>query len=76
MFGHKPRNLVVRDHVDLVDLRRRPIAIEKVHERDPGLECGEMGDEGEVHALLDSVRAELCKACLPACHHVGVIVED
>ena len=76
MLGHEPRDLVVRDHIDLVDQRRRPIAIEEMHERDPRLERGEMGDEGEIHAFLDGVRAELSKACLPASHHVRVIIED
>ena len=66
----------VRDHVDLLHLGRRAIAVEEVHERDARLDGREVRDEREVHHLLHRMRAELRHAGLAARHHVRMVVED
>ena len=61
---------------DLLDLVGGPEAVEGVDEGDAGLEGGGVGDEGEVHALLDVAREELGPAGLPDRHDVAVVAED
>ena len=69
-------HVVKGQFLDLLDLVRGAEAVEEVQERDPCAEGGGLGDQGEVHDLLDVVGAEHGPAGGAAGHDVGVVAED
>ena len=71
----RPDVVLVEDG-DLVDLVRRPEAIEEVQERDPRPQRGGVRDEREVVRLLDRAGGEHRPARRPRVHHVAVVAED
>ena len=62
--------------LDLLDLMAGAEAVEEVHERDPCLDGGQVGDAGQIDGFLDGAGVQHRKAGLAAVHHVGVIAED
>ena len=69
-------DVVIADLLDLLVLVAGPEAVEEVEEGHLGLECGQMGDEGHVHGLLDGGGAGHREAGLAAGHDIAVVTED
>ena len=61
--------------LDLLNLVGGAEAVEEVHERNAGTQSGRLGDQGEVHDLLDIVGAEHGPAGGAAGHDVGMVAE-
>ena len=72
---HLAQVLIVQ-HLDLLDLVRGPEAIEEMLEGDGALDGGQVRNSGHVHALLHAGGSQLRPAGLTAGHDVGVITED
>ena len=75
-LGHERAQVVVREHLDRVQLVRGAEAVEEVHERHPRLERGRLGHERKIVGLLHRGRREQREAGLPYRHHVRVVAED
>ena len=73
---HERGELLGVGHVDARELMRCTETVEEVHERDASLHGGEVRDGRHVGRFLDASRAELRKAGVAACHHIGVVTED
>jgi hypothetical protein len=58
LLGYQGSEVLVGEHLDRVQLVRCPETVEEVHERDPGLEGGRVGNEGQVVGLLDRRRGK------------------
>ncbi len=68
--------IVVVQHLDLLDLMRGTEAVEEMQERDAALDGCQMGDGCQIHDLLDGVGSQHGKAGLAGGHDVGVIAEN
>ena len=75
VVDHGP-HVVEGELLDLLYLMGGPEAVEEVQKGHPGFQRGGLGDEGEVHGLLDALRAEHGKAGGPGRHDVGMVAED
>ena len=76
IFGYELAQVVVGERLDRIQLVRRSEPVEEVHERHTRAQCRGLRDERQIVSLLDGRRSEQRKACLPDCHHVGVVAED
>ena len=74
--GHELADIVVIDDFDLLNFMRSAEAVEEVQHGDAGFDGGKVGDQSEIHAFLDGVRAEHGEAGLTAGHDVLMIAED
>ena len=68
--------VVVVQHIDLLNLMAGAETVKEMHEGHPGLDGGEMGHGGQVHALLHAGGGQLGEARLTAGHHIGVVAEN
>jgi len=68
--------VVVTRKFELEHLVRRSEAVEKVHERNPRLERGGVGDGGQIRNLLRVTRCHHGEAGGSSRHHVAVVAED
>ena len=80
VFHHVPvdelRQVVVVQHVDLLQLVAGTEAVEEVHEGDRALDGAQMRHRAEIHAFLHAGAGQLGKAGLAAGHRVGVVAEN
>ncbi len=67
---------VVVDGFDFLNFVRRAEAVKEMYKRHAALDRRQMGDTGQIHALLHGAGTEKRKACLTGSHHVRVISED
>ena len=65
----------VRD-LDLVDLMRCSESVEKVHERNAGLDCCEVRYRCQIHDFLYRCRTVLGKARVSASHNVRMVAKN
>ncbi len=72
---HRPQ-VVVAEHLDLLDLGRSAEAVEEVQERQARFERGGVGDERQVHHFLDAVRSQHRPPGGAGGHHVAVVAVD
>ena len=73
---HQFADLVICDLVILVNFMRGAEPVEELQERNAGLVGGEVGDEREIHLLLNGSRREQSETGIAAGHHVGMIAKD
>ena len=69
-------HVLIVDGLDLLDLVGGTEAVEEVDEGHGRLDGGQMGDESQVHDLLDGGGGDHGKAGLPAGHDVALIAEN
>lgn len=72
---HLAQVLIVQ-HLDLLNLVGGPEAIEEMLEGDGALNGGQVGNGGQVHDLLHAGGSQLRPTGLTAAHYIGVIAED
>ncbi|KAF5048362.1 hypothetical protein DSECCO2_450910 [anaerobic digester metagenome] len=76
LFVYQRLEIFIGDLLDLLKLMGCPETIEEAEERNLCLECGQMGNQGQVHGLLNVVCTGHGKAGVAAGHDVGVISEN
>ena len=69
-------HVLIVDDLDLLDLVGGAEAVEEVDEGHGRLDGGKVGDEGQVHDLLDGGGGDHGKAGLTAGHDVALVAED
>ena len=73
---HKPAQILIIQHVDLLDLVAGAEAVEEVLYGDVPLDGAQMRHGAEIHALLHARGGKLGPAGLAAGHHVLMVAED
>ena len=73
---HQRAQGLVVDLLDLLDLVGGAEAVEEVQEGDGGLEGGEVGDGGQVQALLHGGAGQEREASGAGRHHILMVAED
>ena len=68
--------VIVVQHLDLLDLVRSTETVEEMQERDAALDGGQMGDGCQIHDLLDGVGCQHGKTGLTSGHDIRVITEN
>jgi hypothetical protein len=76
LLGHQRAQVVVGKRLNRVEFVRGSEAVEEVHERYPGRQCGRLRNERQVLGLLHGGRCEQRESRLPHGHHVGMVTED
>ena len=69
-------DVLVVDHLDLLDFVGGTESVEEVEHGDAGLDGGEVSHQGEVHAFLHGTGAQHGEAGLTAGHDVLMVAED
>jgi len=77
VLGFQQRlEVVVRDFLDLLHLVGSPETVEERQERNLSLQSGQMGDERQVHGLLDAGSGRHGITGVAARHDVGMVTEN
>ncbi len=74
--GNQLADVFVVDDFDFLDFVGGAEAVEEVQDRHAGLEGGQVGDEGQIHAFLHGTGAQHGEAGLATGHDVLVVAED
>ena len=70
------RQIVVVQHLDLLDLVRSAEAVEKVQERHARLDGRQMRNGGQIHGFLYAGGSQHRKSCAATGHHVAMVAKD